>query len=638
MNHGPFRFFGGDVAAHELEELAASLPFQGRHAHSRMAHDDLVALPDAMHRRAPGDTQRRVNHDPAVHFDALDREPLPLVAQRGLEVSCYVESVRKHAVLVCIRQHELFAANGVGSVHGQPREQRLHGMLVGSPHQNASMARIRALAPDMDFLDLKLPTLVEDLVQHLWQKQGVDDVALKHDGLGNHSAGASRYPLAAYSAAIVQRGPWHHPPIPSPRRFAWEPMEPPYSIRSRLRPTLGAISRPTGFGGSLAVWGPMRMTLLAAVAIGALACFNEAEPALPVLSPGAPSHVLPPATAVAEPPGASGPASAVPFQPSPLLDWIDTHTHLQGQPGERGLCASPECVDRALALMDQARIGKAVLMPPPGPVNRTEVEDRIVAVAKQHPERFAFLLGGASLNPMIQEAVRAGEVSAQLSARFVERAGAVVGAGAAGFGEMTALHLSFNEPHPYEAAPPDHSLFLLLADLAAQYDLPIDLHLEIVAHDTPTPRRFRSLSPNNPSVLSENLTAFERLLAHNRAARVVWAHVGWDNTGHMTVALLRRLLETHPNLYLQLKPRARAAAFPENEPLDGNGHLRPEWLELIEAFPDRFLLGTDTFFNRAVEPRAQLERAAALLRQLSQAGSLKVAAGNAERMYRLASP
>jgi len=290
---------------------------------------------------------------------------------------------------------------------------------------------------------------------------------------------------------------------------------------------------------------------------------------------------------------------------------------------------------RAVAALDRARVQTVLVMPPPGPVERVEVERQVAAAASSSRERFRFLLGGGSLNPMIQQAVREGTVSQDLRLRFETRAAEIVEAGAVGFGEMTALHLSFNEPHPYEVAPPDHPLFLLLADLAAQYNLPIDLHLEIVSQDLSTPQGVRVLSPNNPPILAENLASFERLLAHNRQARIVWAHVGWDNTGHMTVSLLRRLLAAHPNLYLQVKPPARPAAFPENAPLDPAGSLRPDWLQLMEAFPERFVLGTDTFFNRSEEPRGQAARAARLLTQLPKHLAVKLAFGNASRVYGL---
>ncbi len=61
----------------------------------------------------------------------------------------------------------------------------------------------------------------------------------------------------------------------------------------------------------------------------------------------------------------------------------------------------------------------------------------------------------------------------------------------------------------------------------------------------------------------------------------------------MTPALLRSLLEKHPNLYLAIK------AVPEktrkNRIHDDDYRILPEWLKLFESFPDRFVVGADEF-------------------------------------------
>ena len=91
----------------------------------------------------------------------------------------------------------------------------------------------------------------------------------------------------------------------------------------------------------------------------------------------------------------------------------------------------------------------------------------------------------------------------------------------------------------------------VLADIAAEHNVPIDLHMEALPQDIPAPA---DLKPPNPSRLHGNIAAFERLLAHNRKARIVWVHLGWDVTGFRTLDLTRALLARHENLYLQLRP------------------------------------------------------------------------------------
>ncbi len=279
------------------------------------------------------------------------------------------------------------------------------------------------------------------------------------------------------------------------------------------------------------------------------------------------------------------------------IGYIDTHLHLNAHywSGDHLVSDYDAAAENALVTMDEIGIQKALIMPPPFPANRPNSYDysELAEVVKKNPERFAFLGGGGMLNPMIHEAALSGEVTSDMQREFEENAEEIIRAGAAGFGEMTALHLSFASGHPFLAVPPDHPLFLLLADIAARGGVPIDLHMEAVTHDISLPERFAS--PPNPRLLRENIEAFERLLSHNRQARIVWAHAGWDNTGHRTVELMRGLLERNPNLYMNVKI-SPLDGLPQTSPLE-EGVIRPEWVDLIRDFPDRFTIGSDQFYR-----------------------------------------
>ncbi len=228
------------------------------------------------------------------------------------------------------------------------------------------------------------------------------------------------------------------------------------------------------------------------------------------------------------------------------LPIVDTHCHLMGKSGQRTDFDGAMRV--ALTTMDQLAVRKALVMPPPQPPafrQGYEATEFLTAIRK-HPTHFAFLAGGGSLNVMIEEARASTTVSPQLKARFEAKANELIRSGAVGFGEMTALHVSHFSGHPFEEVAADNPLFLLLADIAAKHDVPIDLHMECVPKDMPAPAKL-SAPPNTKSYRA-NVPAFERLLAHNRAARIVWVHFGADHTGHWTVALVRELLTRHPNL------------------------------------------------------------------------------------------
>lgn len=276
--------------------------------------------------------------------------------------------------------------------------------------------------------------------------------------------------------------------------------------------------------------------------------------------------------------------------------FIDTHGHLSPSGG----CDLTAGAAQALYAMENFGIRQTLIMPTPhdAPFQSGACGDytELAAVVNAYPEQFAFLGGGATLNAMIQDAVNG--VSPE-TLPFEETVLAILRSGAVGFGEVAAEHFSRRATQPHISAPPDHAFFLLLADIAARYRVPIDFHMEAVpcvkvsggvcGIDLP-----EELGDGlNPSFLAENISAFERLLAHNRHARIVWAHAGWDNTGYRTVELISRLLRAHPNLYMNIKIRPGDEDPSPNRPVDADGRILPEWLDLMRAFPNRFLIGLD---------------------------------------------
>ena len=92
---------------------------------------------------------------------------------------------------------------------------------------------------------------------------------------------------------------------------------------------------------------------------------------------------------------------------------------------------------------------------------------------------------------------------------------------------------------------------LLLADIAAEHNMPIVLHTEAVPQDMALPAPLKS--PPNPPRLHANIAALGRLAAHNPRAKIIWAHAGSDNTGYRTPEICRTMLMAHPNVYMEIK-------------------------------------------------------------------------------------
>lgn len=349
---------------------------------------------------------------------------------------------------------------------------------------------------------------------------------------------------------------------------------------------------------------------------------------------------------------ACGPQPPTPAVVSPTGDspaqgsYIDTHMHLACPrgPGNTPVdCAT--AAENLITLMDQYEVSRALIVVVPTGSGQGGQTDYEVArdIVKKYPDRLALMAGGATLGPLIYETDPAA-VTPELRRAFEAQAEKLLAAGATGFGEMLALHVCLSETHSFYDAPPDHPLFLLLADIAARHDVPIDLHMEAVLEDRPMPTNLTQACALNPPVLSATIPAFERLLAHNRQARIVWQHIGWDNTGYMTTDLLRRLLQDHPNLTLALKIENRPFQVGQtrelmpNRIVDEKGQIRPEWLELISDYPDRFVIGADEFVGvsgRAVRGVPSFSQTWDLVGQLPPALAGQVGRDNAARVYGL---
>lgn len=97
------------------------------------------------------------------------------------------------------------------------------------------------------------------------------------------------------------------------------------------------------------------------------------------------------------------------------------------------------------------------------------------------------------------------------------------------------------------------------------------------------PRRLVALARSHHLVLHAHADAdaVERLFAQWPQARILWAHSGFDRPETLAPVLRR-----HPALWADLAYRGDMGT---------EGGVEAAWRELFTAFPDRFMVGTDTF-------------------------------------------
>ncbi len=110
-----------------------------------------------------------------------------------------------------------------------------------------------------------------------------------------------------------------------------------------------------------------------------------------------------------------------------------------------------------------------------------------------------------------------------------------------------------------------------------------EFHLYGADADLPVPRRMVQLARQYGLMLHAHSDAdtIERLFVQWPQARILWAHSGFERPERV-----REMLARHPNLWADLAFRTDHGA---------GGKVPPEWRAAFLAFPDRFMVGTDTF-------------------------------------------
>ncbi len=110
-----------------------------------------------------------------------------------------------------------------------------------------------------------------------------------------------------------------------------------------------------------------------------------------------------------------------------------------------------------------------------------------------------------------------------------------------------------------------------------------EFHLYGADAELPVPRRLVALARQYKLVLHAHADAdaIERVFLQYPEARILWAHSGFERP-EAVAAMLRK----HKNLWCDLAFRSEQG---------GAGQVPPEWRALFDEFPERFMVGTDTY-------------------------------------------
>ncbi|MCU1734790.1 MULTISPECIES: amidohydrolase family protein [unclassified Pseudomonas] len=183
-----------------------------------------------------------------------------------------------------------------------------------------------------------------------------------------------------------------------------------------------------------------------------------------------------------------------------------------------------------------------------------------------------------------------------------------------GIGEVFTRHDDLTALTSGDTPRANNEAMTRIYHLAAEQDMPVLLHSNI------TSKRER-----NPLYLAE----IEEPLRNHPHTRFIWAHAGSSLEIHrhqtrmdFLLPTLERLLETYPNLYVDLSWSVLQPYL-----LDEQGTPDRQWLALVERFPERFMLGSDVV-GRFGSQGEQLHGFDPFLDALPEAIARKVARDN----------
>ncbi|MDD1690944.1 MAG: amidohydrolase [Methanoregula sp.] len=352
------------------------------------------------------------------------------------------------------------------------------------------------------------------------------------------------------------------------------------------------------------------LLLLIAITLGTGCSQQGATPAMitPTLDAGIPAPLPPTATPA---PSTAGTVAALVTTTAKVLytgTFIDAHAHIQ---------PSSMSYDKIIRLMDEHRVDRMVVMEPPGAWIEGAMPSAygVPDAAARYPDRFTVLYSGDA-GTMLYEATKNGIYTPEQEKKFTVLLDEALASGKyRGIGEIGLRHLPpKGRPATYDLTiPADHPWMFIMSDTAARYGVPLDLHLQ--AGDT-------------------DLTAFERLLDHNKNTIIIWDHAG-DHTQNMNPDTLRSLLAAHKNLYTSIKVRTGESQPQGGIMMEDTGSISNTWQKLITDYPDRFIIGTDVKLGILPNEIRFVDDHTSLLSQLPPDVAQKVAQENPKRIFRL---
>lgn len=150
-----------------------------------------------------------------------------------------------------------------------------------------------------------------------------------------------------------------------------------------------------------------------------------------------------------------------------------------------------------------------------------------------------------------------------------------------GIGEIMSRHDDLTALTYGEAPHINSQVFKDIFDLGAEYDLPVLVHHNITGQNV-----------DDLIYLDE----LKEALAYNRDCKIIWAHMGISRRVEVQnlAEIVDKLLKKNKNLYVDISWVVYDYYFLSDFPDEYVSHDNlDEWIDLINKYPDRILIGTD---------------------------------------------
>jgi hypothetical protein len=200
-------------------------------------------------------------------------------------------------------------------------------------------------------------------------------------------------------------------------------------------------------------------------------------------------------------------------------------------------------------------------------------------------------------------------------------------------GTPAGPYRGLGEFHLYDSANADGPVARQLMALADQQGLAVLAHVDDVAVEklmahAPSKGQTLDRPPGRPKADQSPRGAATREAAERGGLVLIWAHTGIGGT---SAARVDEFMARYPRLMGELSYRPGLTC--------GEGQLCPEWRALLLKYPDRFLIGSDTWVNQRWQQYDSLMQGyRAWLGTLPAEVAERIAWGNAASLFGLSTP